>query len=390
MVVMSAEEIKTIGIVADVQRGRLTREQASTLLQVSDRTLRRYLKNFEEEGPLFVKHKNTGKAPANRLPNELKAAMQNLIREKYFDLNVMHIQEKLYEKHGILVKRESLRSWCHELQLVKRTHKRRARPRMYRDRMPQEGLMIQLDGSLHRWFGNQKSVLIASIDDATGTIPHAEFFPKETTWSCLRVLQSIIEKKGIPHSLYVDRAGIYGGTSKRENFSQLHRACEDLGIHVIYAYSPQAKGRIERLFQTLQDRLVVELRLADAKNYFDANNFLIQKYTAQFNQRFGKVPENSTPAWKALPLSTPLREVLCFKEHRLIHNDHTLSVNRCYWKIMNPLTHSLARHYAEIRTYQDGSWAAFWNDMKLSLHPTRKIHRPPPNLPNSWTKSLGN
>jgi transposase len=390
MVVMSAEEIRTIGIIGDVQSGRLTQEQASVLLQVSERSIRRYLKEFELEGPLFVKHKNTGKAPANRLPEELKSAMQNLIREKYFDLNVLHIQEKLYEKHGILVKRETLRTWCHELRLVKRTHKRRAQPRHYRDRMPQEGLMVQLDGSLHRWFGESKAVLIATIDDATGTIPYAEFFPKETTWACLRVLQRILEKKGIPHSLYVDRAGIYGGNSKRENFSQLHRACEDLGIHVIYAYSPQAKGRIERLFQTLQDRLVPELRLAGAKNYFEANFFLQRSFIPHFNDRFGKAPENSTPAWKALPSSIDLREVLCFKEHRLIHQDHTLSVNRCYWRIMNPLTHSLARYYAEVRTYQDGSWAAFWNDMQLTLHPTRKIHRPPSAMPNSWTKSLGN
>lgn len=378
MVVMSAEEIRRIEIVADVLRGKLTREKGALLLQVCERTLRRYLKGFESQGPLFVKHKNMGRSPSNKTSDEIRTAVQNLIRTKYFDLNVLHIQEKLYENEGILIKRETLRSWCHHLQMVKRNHRRRAQPRHYRDRMPQEGLMIQLDGSNHRWFGEAKSVLIASIDDATGTIPHAEFFPRETTWSCMRVLQSIIHQKGVPHSLYVDRAGIYGGTSKREHFSQLHRACEDLGIHVIYAYSPQAKGRIERLFQTLQDRLIPELRLAEATNYFEANLFLMQQFIPHFNRRFQKAPENSTPAWKPLSNLTPLKEILCFKEHRLIHSDHTLSFQNRFYRITSPLTHSLARQYAEVRIYQDGSWAAFWNEMKLSLQPTRKTLKPPP------------
>lgn len=122
MVVMSAEEIRIIGIIADVMRGQLTRGQGAVLLQVCDRTLRRYLKSFEKEGPLFVKDKNTDRAPANRKPDEVKMAVQNLIREKYFDLNVLHIQEKLYENEGILVKRETLRTWCPEMKLVKRSH----------------------------------------------------------------------------------------------------------------------------------------------------------------------------------------------------------------------------------------------------------------------------
>ncbi len=138
--------------------------------------------------------------------------------------------------------------------------------------MAQAGLMIQMDGSHHRWFGDRETCLIAAIDDATSEVVAAEFFEGETTFGCLKTLHEIVSKKGVFKILYVDRAGLYGGI-KRHGFSQVARALEEIGAQIIYANSPEAKDRVERLFQTLQDRLVPELRLSKIRTIEQANDF---------------------------------------------------------------------------------------------------------------------
>ncbi len=173
-----------------------------------------------------------------------KDSVQKLIKEKYFDINLTHLKELLEEHEQIQVKRETLRMWAHEIHHVKRAKKRRAKARKRRDRMDSEGLLLQMDGSPHHWFGDEKSCLIAIIDDATSEV-YAEIFKSETTIGCLKVLKDVIAKKGAFKTLYVDRAGIFGGP-KRCNFSQVQRACNEMGIEIIFAKSPQGKGRIER------------------------------------------------------------------------------------------------------------------------------------------------
>ncbi|EMZ3823197.1 DDE-type integrase/transposase/recombinase [Salmonella enterica] len=168
------------------------------------------------------------------------------------------------------MKRETLRKWTHDIHHVKRAKRRRSRVHKRRERMEAPGLMLQMDGSTHRWFGNNKSCLIAMIGDANSDI-HAEFFPSEITAGCLKVMRSVIEKSGVFKTLYVDRAGIFGGP-KSCNFSQMQRACEELGIDIIFASSPQGKGRIERAFDTLQDRLIPELRLHNIIDMAGANS----------------------------------------------------------------------------------------------------------------------
>ncbi len=250
MWVMSAKEINKLQIISRVAEGKMPRFDAQNLLQVSERTLRRYLKAYAKKGPLFLKHGNHDKAPWNKKPSEIKEAIQTLIRERYYDFNVLHLQEKLQENEGLTVKRETLRKWCHEINCMKRRKRKRLKPRYYRPRMSREGLLLQMDGSHHQWWKGEKSVLIAAIDDATSKIPYAEFFKSEDTANCMKVIQRIIERYGVPHALYVDRAGIFK-EGKRANFGQFVRACQELGIQVLYAYSPEAKGRVERLFQTL-------------------------------------------------------------------------------------------------------------------------------------------
>ena len=168
-------------------------------------------------GIQFIVHKNSYKPPVNKISDSTKGRVQKLIKEKYFDLNLTHLRELLEAKENIQVKRETLRNWAHEIHHVKRAKKRRAKARKRRDRMDSAGLMLQMDGSPHNWFGNEKSCLIAIIDDATSEV-YAEFFEAETTLGCLKVLKDFIEKKGMFKTLYVDRAGIL--VAPGCNFSQ--------------------------------------------------------------------------------------------------------------------------------------------------------------------------
>ena len=224
MIVMDSKSQLTVDIIAKVSDGKIDIVNAAKLLNKSRRTIERYLKKYQQVGIQFIVHNNNGRPPANRSSDPLKRSVQALIKEKFFDVNMTHLAELLEENEKIVVKRETLRSWAHEIHHVKRAKRRRSKIRKRRERMESPGLMLQMDGSPHRWFGGIKSCLIAIIDDATSEI-HAEFFESETTLGCLKVLRDYIEKKGVFKVLYVDRAGIFGGP-KRCNFSQMQRACE--------------------------------------------------------------------------------------------------------------------------------------------------------------------
>jgi len=177
---MDSKAQLTVDIVAKVVEGKIDIVNAAKLLNKSRRTIERYLKKYQKVGIQFVVHQNTGKLPSNKTCDEIKRSVQSLIKKKYFDVNLTHLGELLGEDENIQVKRESLRGWAHEIHHVKRARRRRSRVRKRRERMESPGLLLQMDGSTHRWFGNEKSCLIAIIDDATSEV-HAEFFESETT-----------------------------------------------------------------------------------------------------------------------------------------------------------------------------------------------------------------
>lgn len=358
---MDASEQLTLDIVVKISSGQMPRRQGQKVLAVSERTLRRYLKEYAERGALFIKHGNCNKPAANRTDSDLKKQVLSLVREKYFDFNVTHCLEKLEQDHGFKISHDTLLRWCHETHMVKRAKKRRSpRVRRRRDRMAQSGMLLQMDGSPHCWFGGKPSCLIAAIDDATSSVPFGEFFPSEDTISCMRVLQQIIEIKGIFQILYVDRAGIFGGP-KRAQFSQVKRALGELGIQVLFANSPEAKGRIERLWNTFQDRLIPEMRLRDITNYDSANDFLQNQFLpGAYAPHFEVIPENLETAYRPLPAGKDLREIFCLKEYRTCKRDHTFSWNNVLYQIDSPLKHSIYKQSIELRTYQDLTWRAFF------------------------------
>jgi hypothetical protein len=364
---MTAQDQIMLDIIAKISTGTIGRKEGQGILNISERTLRRHLSEYQKSGPLFVQHGNCKNSPSNKSSHELKIQVQSLVKEKYFDFNLTHCLEKLESEHEIKINRETFRQWCHEIHMVKRARRRKSKVRKQRDRMQQTGVMLQMDGSPHCWFGGKPSCLIAAIDDADSDVPFGEFFPAEDTISCMRVLQRIVEKKGLFQVLYVDRAGIFGGP-KRAHFSQVKRALRELGIHILFANSPEAKGRIERLWDTLQDRLVAEMRLRGIRSYETANCFLQEQFLpVDYAEKFKVVPANPQSAYRPLPSGVDLKEVFCIKELRVVKRDHTLSWNNDIYRIESPLKHSIYKQKIEIRTYQDLSWKAFFADKEITL-----------------------
>lgn len=366
MITLNSKAQLTVDVIAKVAERKITITNAAKLLSKSRRTIERYLQCYREKGLQFVVHGNAGSEPANKTPDTVKQQVQALIREKYYDLNLLHLVEMLETNEHIVVKRETLRKWAHDIHHVKRAKRRRSRVYKRRERMEAPGLMLQMDGSTHRWFGNNKSCLIAMIDDANSDI-HAEFFPSETTAGCLKVMRSVIERYGVFKTLYVDRAGIFGGP-KRCNFSQMQRACEELGIEIIFASSPQGKGRIERVFDTLQDRLIPELRLHNIIDMTGANSYLQHVFIPQFWRKKLTVKAR-TPVSEYTPLSrhTNLDDICIIKVYRKIRNDHTFSYGNKFYFIESPIKHSIAHQKLEIRKGKNEQFSAWFAGRQLQV-----------------------
>ena len=375
MIMLNSKAQLTVDIVAKLAEHKISVDNAAKILNKSKRTVERYLQKYRDMGVLFIVHGNTGNEPINKTPNTIKEIVQSLIREKYYDLNLLHLSEVIATNENISVKRETLRKWAHEIHHVKRAKRRRSKARKRRERMTFPGLMLQMDGSSHRWFGNKKSCLIAIVDDANSEL-HAEFFPSETTAGCLQVLLSVIEKHGLFKALYVDRAGIFGGP-KRCNFSQMQRACEELGIEIIFANSPQGKGRIERAFDTLQDRLIPELRLNNITDINSANKYLQDQFIPAFwNKQIIIAPNSSETAYTQLSNDIHLDDICVIKEYRKIRNDHTFSYGNKLYLIDSPLKYSIAKQKIEVRKKSEGSINAYFAGRKMIIsevvEPTKK------------------
>ena len=372
---MNSKSQLTVDIIAKVAEGKIDIINAAKLLNKSRRTIERYLQRYREIGIQFVIHQNAGKCPANKISDKLKRQVQSLIKKKYFDLNLTHLGEMLEKHHSIRVKRETLRCWAHEIHHVKRAKRRRSQIRKRRERMESPGILLQMDGSTHRWFGDKKSCLIALIDDATSEL-HAEFFDAETTLGCLKVLRDFIKHKGLFKALYVDRAGIFGGP-KRCNFSQVKRACEEIGIEIIFANSAQGKGRIERSFDTFQDRLVPELRLKRIKRMSTANKYLQECFIPEFWESKIEVnPRNTESEYTALPKHINLDSIFVVKEYRKIRNDHTFSYGNKFYLIESPLRQSIAKQKIEIRSTDENGFTAFFAGRQLVVSEVREPTKP--------------
>lgn len=331
---LSTHEELELRIIEDYRAGRINRSEASLLLGVSCRSVTRWAKAVRQEGPRGIKHGNSNREPKNKFSEDERDKVLELARKIYRDFNLAHMHEKLHAQHGIRASYDTVRRWCNEAGIGRRRKRRPGKARMYRERLANEGLMLQMDGSHHVWYGNKERCLIAAIDDATSRIPAADFFPGETTWACFAILRRIVETQGIPEIIYVDGAGWAGGGHKRQFFSQFVRACQNLGSRVVHARSPQAKGRIERAFRTMQDRLVNELAHHNITGDIDASRYLNQVFLpAYWNAELTVVPRDDASRYRMVPPGMNLDKVFSFQFERLVGASNTVSLDGQLYRI---------------------------------------------------------
>lgn len=333
IITMSQRELKRLHVIKKVLDEVLSQVEASEILLLSSRQIRRIIKKIREEGDKGIRHGLRGKKSAKRLPKNIKEKVIKFYRGKYEGFGPTLASEKLLELEGIKISKETLRNWLIESGDWKKVRKSRTH-RQWRERRHYFGEMVQMDGSHHDWLEGRGSnlVLMAYIDDATNTV-FARFYDYEGTIPAMESFKHYIKEYGVPMSVYLDRHSTYKSTGKptiedelsnKMPKSQFERALEELGVRVIHAYSPQAKGRIERLFKTLQDRLVKEMRLLGIKTKDEANEFL-KHYLRGYNERFSINPAKEGDLHRAIPKDVDIDRILCIKTKRTLRNDFTIS-----------------------------------------------------------------
>lgn len=372
---MSSTDSFRYQIVTKFLNGLISRNEASILLQISERSVSRIASKIRQKGIFGVKHGNNGKSPSNKYSDDLKESTVNLLQTKYFDFNVKHFSEILRTNHDIQIPYKTIWRWCKDLKLVKNPRIKRRKKREYRHRLPSEGLLLQMDGCHHKFNGKDEWCLIAAIDDATSDIPYAEFFDGETTQGCLKVLKHIIERKGLPKAIYTDRAGWAGG-GKRVNFSQFKRACDELGIQIIFANSPEGKGRIERAFRTIQDRLIPELRINKIKTLPEANNYVQNKFLPDYWRKEKTViPDNPAPSYTPANPYIDLEMILTVQESRILSRDQTVSWQGERYKVVGSKI-SYGSYEAIFKTDYNDKTRVFIMDQEVFLEKIPDVIRP--------------
>lgn len=333
IIMLSQEELKRLHVVKKVLEKKVKQREAAEILGVSTRQIRRLTKRIKREGDAGIVHKSRGKPSNRKIPEETKKMIKELYRKEYGDFGPTLAAEKLLERHKLRISDETLRLWLIESGDWKVKRKKKQH-RQWRERKHHYGEMVQIDGSHHYWFEGRgpECVLMGYIDDATGKV-FGRFYEYEGTIPAMESCRRYMRKYGIPMSIYLDKhttykspvkdPGYYGETRK-ESLSQFERAMKELGVEVIHAHSPQAKGRVERLFKTFQDRVVKEMRLRGIKSIEEGNKFL-EYYLPIYNRRFAIKAKGRENFHRKLPKGFKLDTILCRKTERTVRNDFTVS-----------------------------------------------------------------
>jgi DNA-binding transcriptional ArsR family regulator len=397
---VSQRELHRIHVVRLTMEGRETVGGGAKLLGISVRQMKRLRRKMKERGDQGLSHSNRGKAPWNKTASEKIKQVLELARGRYQGLNDSHLTEKLKEKEKIALSRPLVRTILRQAGIaavrkrgVKRHYKRR-------ERKAQEGALLLWDGSPHRWFGKEQGEwsLMAVVDDATGALLSGVFALEEDAQSYLICLRQIVLEKGIPLALYMDRHGIFRRNDDHWSLeeqlageqkpTQVGQALQGLGIRPIFALSPQAKGRVERLFNTLQDRLVQELRLAGISSAQHATAFLNGPFKTDFNARFAKLAKETEAAWRPLPKGVDLDRICSFGYEATVGNDNALRLAGMILDIPSgPHRRGYAKARVEVRQLLDGRWRVYHKDELLvettppvtqaPLRTFRRKHRKP-------------
>ena len=341
ILMVSQEERKRLHLIHKVIEGAIKQVEAAEVIHLSYRHTNRIVNKVRREGDKAIVHKSRGKPSNRRLPEKVKNKIVKLYRDKYKGFGATLFSEKIFEEHRIKISDETLRIWLIESGDIKKTRKGRVH-RKWRERKGHFGEMVQMDGSHHDWFEGRgdKSVLMGSIDDATGEA-FGRFYEYEGTIPAMDSFKYYTLKYGLPMSIYLDRHTTYKSTGKptiedelnnTKPLSEFERAMKELGVEVIHANSPQAKGRIERLFKTLQDRLVKEMRLRGIKTIEQGNKFL-EQYLPLYNKRFAVKPQRDENLHREIPEDLNMDKILRIKTERALRNDFTVGHNKKLYQI---------------------------------------------------------
>jgi transposase len=356
---------KFVDVLGRWEAGELSMMEAGELLGMSARQFRRYRDRFVEDGEDGLRDRRLGKPSAKRVPGGERDRVLSLYREAYRGWNVRHFHEHLVRDHGFRWGYTWVKTQLHTAGLVERA-KRRGAHRRKRERQPCEGMMLHQDGSREVWLAKAPMLdLIVTMDDATSEVYSAVLVEEEGTASTFQTLLDVFTKHGLPSSLYTDRGSHYfytpvaNGPVDKTQLTEVGRALKQLGIEHIPAYSPEARGRSERMFGTLQDRLIKELAKAGITEISTANKWIRQVYLPAHNARFAKPPAVPESAFVKADAAV-LAETLCMQEERVVGRDNTVSFNRLKLQLPeSPLRHHFVKARVRVHHYPDGALAVF-------------------------------
>lgn len=415
---VTIKDIKRYKVLKDVIEKRLKGTEAAQLLDLSIVHVSRLKKRLLNGGFEGLLRRPLSSPPGNKISEHDIKKIIRLRKKLYYDLNIMHFMDKLRELHKLVYSYESIRQTL--IKHKEHAPKKRRKVHRQRRRMPKAGLLVQMDSSQHHWLPQIKKPwwLIAMVDDATNEIPYAQLFPKDTLFANMHVLRRFIELKGIFMALYVDKAshfkttrhgGLHYTVDPEQTDTQIERAMKGLGINIIWANSPQAKGRIEVTFRLFQDRFIKEMRLAKIKTYAQANEFLLNTFLPWYNTRYTHKAESS---YMPIPKDQNLDLIFCDKKTRRVNNDNTIQIHGQIVQIPpSRMVLSFSRKKVDVCLLDDRRILVAYKDQIIAesqldknnkilkqeklmekllnqrvyhAAPLRKIYRPPANHP--WRK----
>jgi predicted DNA-binding protein (UPF0251 family) len=361
IITMSKRELERYPVIERSLKREITQAKAGELLELSERHIRRLVKRARLKGVRGLVHGNRGRPSPRKMSVEVEERIASIIGERYPDFTPLHAAEKLWERHKIGVSREKVRLIMVAKGLWKR-RRRRKEDHVWRERKPHPGEMVQLDGSHHAWLEERgpKLVLMGYVDDATGRF-FGCFYDHEGVYPAMDSLRRYIERYGLPQALYLDKHSTYKTTRQpatdellreEQAQTQFERALSELGIKVIHAHSPQAKGRIERAFGTLQNRLVKEMRLAGVSTCEEANRFL-DGYLPTHNRRFMKEPLRPQDLHRPVPKSLSLDDIFCLQGIRTVNNGYIIKWTSRTFVLTRPSL-TLRRQKVVVREWFEG------------------------------------
>lgn len=369
-------------VLRELDAQRMTAAEGARGLGLSERQVRRLLAAYRQEGAAAVVHGNRGRTPINALTPDVRQTILDLAQTAYVGFNQTHFTEKLQTDHGITVSRATVQRVLRDASIASVRSHRRPAHRSRRERRARPGMLLQVDGSDHDWLEGRgpRLTLLAAIDDATNEVVAAIFRGEEDAHGYMLLLRSLVTSHGIPLAIYSDRHSIFvhsGPTNEtldeqlagRTKPTQVGRILEDLGIQLILAHSAEAKGRIERLWGTLQDRLVSELRLAKAATRHDAD-VILSALLPQHNARFACAPKEAKSCYRPAPAMSDLETVFSFQYDRTVANDNTVHLGSDVIQIpANRERSSYAKAKTRICVGLDGSMTIYYQGRRIAYRP---------------------